>query len=107
MYGVLSKEMNSFSAIQVLRRRLTICGFAANSTLDDDVRLNALKSYILPGLASGAFKPKIAKTFPSKAWPMLTAISSRTNSSGKSLSPFSAVSSDAEMHRAANQLHTE
>jgi NADPH:quinone reductase-like Zn-dependent oxidoreductase len=27
-------------------------------------RLDALKSYILPGLASGAFKPRIAKTFP-------------------------------------------
>jgi NADPH:quinone reductase-like Zn-dependent oxidoreductase len=63
-YGVLSKEMNSFPAIQVLRRRLTIRGFAANSTLDDDARLNALKSYILPGLASGAFKPRIAKTYP-------------------------------------------
>ncbi len=39
-YGVLSKEMNSFPAIQVLRRRLTIRGFAANSTLDDDARLD-------------------------------------------------------------------
>jgi hypothetical protein len=34
-YGVLSKEMNSFAAIQVLRRRLTIRGLAANSMLDD------------------------------------------------------------------------
>jgi NADPH:quinone reductase-like Zn-dependent oxidoreductase len=32
--------------------------------LDDNARLDALKSYILPGLASGAFKPPIAKTFP-------------------------------------------
>ena len=63
-YGVLSKEMNSFAAIQVLRRRLTIRSFAANSMLDDDALLNALKNYIFPGLASGAFKPGIAKTFP-------------------------------------------
>jgi NADPH:quinone reductase-like Zn-dependent oxidoreductase len=63
-YGVLSKQMNSFPAVQVFRRRLTIRGFAANSGLDDNARLDALKSYILPGLASGAFKPRIAKTFP-------------------------------------------
>jgi NADPH:quinone reductase-like Zn-dependent oxidoreductase len=48
----------------VLRRRLTIRGFAANSMLDDDARFGALKSYILPGLASRAFKPRIAKTLP-------------------------------------------
>jgi NADPH:quinone reductase-like Zn-dependent oxidoreductase len=63
-YGVLSKQMNSFPAVQVFRRRLTIRGFAANTGLDDNARLDALKSYILPGLASGAFKPWIAKTFP-------------------------------------------
>jgi NADPH:quinone reductase-like Zn-dependent oxidoreductase len=38
--------------------------FAANTGLDDNARLDSLKSYILPGLASGAFKPWIAKTFP-------------------------------------------
>ena len=63
-YGVLSKQMNSFPAVQVFRRRLTIRGFTANTGLDDNTRLDALKSYILPGLASGAFKPRIAKTFP-------------------------------------------
>jgi NADPH:quinone reductase-like Zn-dependent oxidoreductase len=42
-YGVLSKEMNSFPA--------------ANSTLDDDARLDALKSYI-GGLESAASHPR-------------------------------------------------
>ncbi len=63
-YGVLSKQMNSFPAVQVFRRRLTIRGFAANTGLEDNARLDALKGYIFPGLASGAFKPWIAKTFP-------------------------------------------
>ena len=63
-YGVLSKQMNSFPAVQVFRRRLTIRGFTANTGLDDNARLDALKSCIVPELASGAFKPRIAKTFP-------------------------------------------
>jgi NADPH:quinone reductase len=63
-YGVLSKEMNSFPAPQVFRRRLTIRGLAANSGLEDDARLEALKRYLLPGFASRALTPTIAKTFP-------------------------------------------
>jgi NADPH:quinone reductase-like Zn-dependent oxidoreductase len=91
-YGVLSKQMNSFPAVQVFRRRLTIRGFTANTGLDDNARLDALKSYILPGLASGAFKPRSRRRFPSNASSTLTAISSQTNSSGKSSSPFSVLS---------------
>ena len=43
---------------------MTIRGLVATSGLDDEARLDGLKSYILSGLASGRFKPRIGKTFP-------------------------------------------
>src|SRR5713226_5778610 len=97
-YGVLSKEMNSFPAIQVLRRRLTIRGFAANSTLDDDAASTLSKATSFRDSRPVHSSAKSPRRFPSKASSTLTAISSRTSSSGKSLSPFSVGSSDEEMH---------
>src|SRR5260370_39842268 len=55
-YGVLSKQMNSFPAVQDFRRRLTVRRFAANTGPDGNPRLDALKRYGLPDLAPGAFK---------------------------------------------------
>jgi len=64
VYGALSKEENSFSAIQVVRKKLTIRGIASTGMLHHDLKLEALKSYVASGLKSGDLRPTIAKTFP-------------------------------------------
>jgi NADPH:quinone reductase-like Zn-dependent oxidoreductase len=64
VYGALSKEENIFSAIQAIRKKLTIRGIASTGMLHDDLKLDALKSYVTSGLKSGDLRPTIAKTFP-------------------------------------------
>lgn len=64
VYGVLSKEENIFPAIQALRKQLTIRGTAATAILQNDVKLEALTSYVTSGLKSGELRPTIAKAFP-------------------------------------------
>jgi len=44
VYGVLSKELNALPAIDTLRRRLTIRGFAVPGALEDEAKLAAIKS---------------------------------------------------------------
>ena len=63
VYGALSKEDNVFPAIQVIRKKLTIRGIAATGMLHDDLKLEALKTYVTSGLQSGDLRPRIAKTF--------------------------------------------
>ena len=41
-----------------------IRGFGLTSVTGDDAKLKALKDFVLPGLASGNFKPSISKVFP-------------------------------------------
>jgi NADPH:quinone reductase-like Zn-dependent oxidoreductase len=64
VYGALSKEVNALPAIDTLRRRVTIRGFAVPGVLEDDAKLAAIKSYIVDELEAGALRPQIAKTFP-------------------------------------------
>jgi NADPH:quinone reductase-like Zn-dependent oxidoreductase len=64
VYGALSKEDNSFPAIQAIRKKLTFRGIAATGMLQDDLKLEALKNYVTDGLKSGDLRPRIAKTFP-------------------------------------------
>lgn len=65
VYGALGKEANTFSAIQVIRRRLIVRGVASTGgILADDIELASLKTYVLGGLRTGELRPKIAKTFP-------------------------------------------
>ena len=64
VYGVLSKEANSFSAIQVIRKNLLIRGVASTAALTDGAKRCAFKEYVLAGLQSRVFQPRIAKIFP-------------------------------------------
>jgi NADPH:quinone reductase-like Zn-dependent oxidoreductase len=64
VYGFLSKEANSFAAIQVIRKNLHIRGVASTAALADDAKRCAFKRYVLAGLQSRVFQPRIAKIFP-------------------------------------------
>ena len=63
VYGALSKEENIFPAIQAIRKKLTIRGIAAAGIVHDDLKLEALKSYVTSGLKSGDLRPTIAIPF--------------------------------------------
>lgn len=62
-YGGLSSEPTPFPLFTVLSRRLTLRGYLVHEIIADKARREAAKAYILAGLASGALRPVIAKTF--------------------------------------------
>jgi NADPH2:quinone reductase len=59
----LGGALANFPVMPLLGRNLTIRGFGLTSVTRDDAKLNALKSFVVLGLASGDFKPSIAKVF--------------------------------------------
>ncbi|MDX8447644.1 zinc-dependent alcohol dehydrogenase family protein [Mesorhizobium captivum] len=63
-YGGLSPEPTPFPLFEVLAKTLTLRGYLVHEITGDPERLEAAKRFILDGLASGALKPVIAKTFP-------------------------------------------
>jgi NADPH:quinone reductase-like Zn-dependent oxidoreductase len=63
-YGRLSPEATPLPLGQVLWKDLTIRGFGLPTTVARDEKLAALKQFIGEGLASGALRPVIDKTFP-------------------------------------------
>ncbi|TGP20018.1 MULTISPECIES: zinc-dependent alcohol dehydrogenase family protein [unclassified Mesorhizobium] len=63
-YGGLSPEPTPFPLLAVLAKTLTLRGYLVHEITGDPVRLEAAKAFILDGLASGALKPVIARTFP-------------------------------------------
>jgi len=63
-YGRLSPEATPLPLAQVLWKDLTIRGFGLPATIARDEKLAALKQFIGEGLASGALRPVIDKTFP-------------------------------------------
>ncbi|WP_446744631.1 zinc-dependent alcohol dehydrogenase family protein [Silvibacterium acidisoli] len=67
LYGALSPEPTTLSAVEVLGRHLTIRGFQLFEASTDDARLEKAKKFIVEGLASGSLKPVLAKTFPFEA----------------------------------------
>jgi NADPH:quinone reductase-like Zn-dependent oxidoreductase len=62
-YGGLSPEPTPFPLIAVLSKMLTLRGYLVHEILSSPERLNAAKAFVLDGLASGALRPVIAKTF--------------------------------------------
>lgn len=62
-YGGLSIEPTPFPIGNVLGKSLTLRGYLMHEISGDPVRLDAAKTYILSGLASGTLRPIIAKTF--------------------------------------------
>ncbi|MEP7453691.1 zinc-dependent alcohol dehydrogenase family protein [Phyllobacterium sp. SB3] len=62
-YGGLSPEPTPFPLSHVLSKRLTLRGYLVHEVIKDQERLDAAKTFILAGLASGDLQPVIAKTF--------------------------------------------
>jgi NADPH:quinone reductase-like Zn-dependent oxidoreductase len=63
-YGALSPEPTPFPLFAVLSKSLTLRGYLVHEITGDPVRLHSAKAFVLDGLASGALRPIIAKTFP-------------------------------------------
>lgn len=62
-YGGLSSEPTPFPLFTVLGKSLTLRGYLVHEIVRESVRLAAAKAFIVEGLASGHFKPAIARTF--------------------------------------------
>ncbi|MBR0665549.1 zinc-dependent alcohol dehydrogenase family protein [Roseomonas hellenica] len=63
-YGGLSPEPTPFPLFAVLSKRLTLRGYLVHEITGDPARLAAAKAFILDGVAAGALRPVIARTFP-------------------------------------------
>jgi NADPH:quinone reductase-like Zn-dependent oxidoreductase len=63
LYGALSPEPTPLPLFDVLGKGLTVRGYVLFEVTGDPARLNAGKRFIVDGLATGALKPVIAKTF--------------------------------------------
>ncbi|MCP1844929.1 NADPH:quinone reductase-like Zn-dependent oxidoreductase [Bradyrhizobium sp. USDA 4524] len=63
-YGGLSPEPTPFPLANVLGKSATLRGYLVHEIVRDPGRLAAAKAFILDGLADGALKPIIARTFP-------------------------------------------
>ncbi|CDX61331.1 Alcohol dehydrogenase zinc-binding domain protein [Mesorhizobium plurifarium] len=66
-YGGISPEPTPFPLLEVLAKTLTLRGYLVHEITGDPTRLEAAKRFILDGLASGALKPIISRTFPFEA----------------------------------------
>ena len=63
VYGRFNPDITPLPIAQALWKDLTIRGFGLPATIARDEKLTAVKKFITEGLASGALKPIIAKTF--------------------------------------------
>lgn len=64
LYGALAKTATPFPLFAALKKGLTLRGYTLFEVVGDPERMAKAKEYVLDGLASGALKPIIAKTFP-------------------------------------------
>src|SRR5262245_46123964 len=64
LYGALSPEPTPLSLFDVLGKWVTIRGYVLMEITSEPARLERAKTFVNDGLASGSFKPLIAKTFP-------------------------------------------
>lgn len=64
IYGLLSMRPTPFPTLPALNKGLTLRGYTLFEVVSDPDRFSRGKSFVLDGLARGALKPIIAKTFP-------------------------------------------
>ena len=63
LYGALDPRPTIVPPFEILARDLTIRGLALTALTRDDAQLAALKQFVRSGLAEGALRPTIARTF--------------------------------------------
>lgn len=63
IYGSLSSEATTLPLVSMMLRDMTLRAYAFAFEMHKDERIEAMKSFVLPGLISGALKPVIAKVF--------------------------------------------
>jgi NADPH:quinone reductase-like Zn-dependent oxidoreductase len=63
-YGGLSPEPTPFPLFAALSKSLTLRGYLVHEITGDPARLAAAKAFILEGVALGALRPVIDRTFP-------------------------------------------
>jgi len=64
IYGLLSMRPTPFPTMSALNKGLSLRGYTLFEIVSDPERFARGKSFVLDGLANGALKPIIAKTFP-------------------------------------------
>lgn len=64
VYGALDSRATRLPVSEVLGRSLTIRGYLMYEATLDDAKLAAAKAFVLDGLASGALRPRVDRTFP-------------------------------------------
>src|SRR6516225_2673886 len=64
LYGALSPEPTPLPLFDVLGKWATIRGYVMMEITSDPERLERAKTFVNDGLASGSFKPLVAKMFP-------------------------------------------
>jgi len=63
LYGALDTQPTVVPPFDIFARALTVRGLSLPALVRDDERLAALKSFVSAGLAEGALRPTIARTF--------------------------------------------
>jgi NADPH:quinone reductase-like Zn-dependent oxidoreductase len=63
-YGALSPEVTPLPIMTLADRDQNVRGFVLTSAMRDDTMLGLARDFVLERLASGALKPRIARTFP-------------------------------------------
>ncbi len=63
-YGALALEPTPFPLYYALKKHLWIKGYTLFEVVGDPEAFAAAKKYVFDHLESGAFQPKIARTFP-------------------------------------------
>ncbi len=63
LYGALDTRATIIPPFDIFARDLTIRGFGLAAVTRDDAKLAAMKQFVGDGLAEGAFRPTIARTF--------------------------------------------
>ena len=64
IYGDLSQQPMTLSALEMIGKRLTVVGAIIMTTSGDPTKLKKATEFVNDGLKKGALKPVIAKTFP-------------------------------------------
>ncbi|MBD1385930.1 zinc-dependent alcohol dehydrogenase family protein [Mucilaginibacter rigui] len=64
LYGALSDDVTALPLLEVLNKVPVIRGHTVWDTTKDPVRVEKARQYIFKGIAAGALKPVVTKTFP-------------------------------------------